>query len=68
MGSQRIVCILLFILQELSAVDSYVNATLSFRESDVDLANVVSVKLILLKKSSAKKVQLKIIANRGEWL
>ena len=52
----------------MSAVDSYVNATLSFRESDVDLANVVSVKLIRLKKSLAKKVKLKNIANRGEWL
>ena len=52
----------------MSAVDSYVNATLSFRESDVDLVNVVSVKLIRLKKSLAKKVKLKNIANRGEWL
>ena len=51
--SQRIVFISItfFILQGLSAVDSYVDAALSFRESDVNLANVTSIDLVLLKKS-----------------
>ena len=40
-----------FILQGLSAANSYVDAALSFRESDVHLANVVGIKLILQKKS-----------------
>ena len=59
---QRILFILFFIL---SAANSYVNAALSFRESDVDLANVTSIKLILPKKSSAKQVKLKSVVNRG---